>query len=130
MRGCVLVVEDEPLIRMDAASILEDAGLTVVEFDSADEAFAYTETHANDVAAIFTDINLRGRMDGVELASRVARRHPHIALVVTSGRFDSRPDALPSSVRFMAKPWLPLDVVGAMQAAVVDGYFPGARAYN
>jgi CheY-like chemotaxis protein len=130
MRGCVLVVEDEPLIRMDAASILEDAGFTVVEFDSADDAMAYTETHARDVGAIFTDINLRGRMDGIELASRVARRHPHIAVVVTSGRFDRRPDALPASVRFMAKPWLPLDVVDAMQGAAAEGCLSGVHAYN
>jgi PleD family two-component response regulator len=37
----VLIVEDEPLIRMGAVKIIEDAGFEVIEAASADEAYGY-----------------------------------------------------------------------------------------
>jgi len=119
MVRCVLVVEDEPIIRMDTVCMLEEAGLTVVEFDRADDALRYANDHDEEVAAIFTDINLRGRMDGIELDSIVAVRHPDVTVVVTSGRYSDRPDRLPSGTMFLKKPWLPLQVLNAMQEAVL-----------
>ena len=113
----MLVVEDEPLIRMDAVAMLEEAGLHVVEFDRGAAAASYLEDHEPEVAAIFTDINLKGELDGVELARFAARVAPGVMLVVTSGRYHDRP-GLPRGARFMPKPWLPLDVLTAMQDAV------------
>ncbi len=118
MERCVLVVEDEPLIRLDTVCMLEEAGLTVVEFDRADDALRYAADHDEAVAAIFTDINLRGRMDGIELAGIVACRYPDITVLVTSGRYEVRPDRLPEGTMFLKKPWLPLEVLSAMQDAV------------
>ena len=118
MDRCVLVVEDEPIVRLDAVAMLEEAGLTVVEFDRADEALTYADQHRGDVAAIFTDINLRGLMSGIDLATSIARRHPGIRVLVTSGRYDKAPANLPPSARFVKKPWLPLQVLSAMQDAV------------
>lgn len=120
MQASVLVVEDEPLIRMDAVALLEGAGLNVVEFDRGAEAASYLEDHELEVAAIFTDINLKGEVDGVELAKFAARVAPDVLMVVTSGRYISAPDRLPRGVRFMPKPWLPLDVLTAMQDAVTE----------
>lgn len=118
MYRCVLVVEDEPIIRMDTVSMLEEAGMTVVEFDSADEALDFTKSNMPDIAAIFTDVNLRGGLSGIDLASIVAEIAPQITLIVTSGRFDKKPYELPDSVQFLRKPWLPLQVLSAMQSAV------------
>lgn len=118
MTRSVLVVEDEPLIRMDAVDMLEMAGLDVVDFDRADEALDYAQRHRHEVAAVFTDINLPGAMDGLDLAVRIAREEPSILVLVTSGRYDRRPDALPDTVRFLKKPWLPLEVISTLQPAV------------
>ena len=118
MNRCVLVVEDEPLIRMQTVAMLEAAGLRVADFDSADEALVRLTENPGDVAAVFTDINLVGTMTGVDLASRVASEHPGIALIVTSGRFTSLPAGLPEGSVFLPKPWLPLQVIKAMQDAV------------
>ena len=114
----VLVVEDEPLIRMDAVAMLETAGLSVVEFDRADDAFKFTKDHPAEVAAVFTDVNLRGAMDGIDLALEIGHADPSIALIVTSGRYPTRPPTLPDAVTYLKKPWLPLDVLGLMQDAV------------
>lgn len=113
----VLVVEDDPLLRTDAAMMFEEAGLSVVEMETADEALAYVLEQASDIAAIFTDVQFPGEADGFDLAGAVASRWPHITVLVTSGR--ARPPAdLPKSVRFVAKPWRPRDVLTAMQSAV------------
>ena len=40
----VLIVEDEFLLRMDAASFIEDAGFLVYEAENADEAIPQVET--------------------------------------------------------------------------------------
>jgi two-component system, response regulator PdtaR len=113
----VLVVEDDPLLRIDAALMFEEAGLSVVEMESADEALAYVFEQASDVGAIFTDVQLPGDADGFDLAGTVAHNWPHITVLVTSGR-RPRPADLPTSVRFVPKPWRPLDILVAMQDAV------------
>ena len=113
----VLVVEDDPLLRMDAALMFEEAGLSVVELESADEALVYVFEQANDVGAIFTDVQFAGEADGFDLAGAVATHWPHITVLVTSGRVRP-PCDLPKSVRFVPKPWRPLDVLTAMQNAV------------
>jgi CheY-like chemotaxis protein len=43
--AAVLIVEDEPLIRMGAVSLIEDAGFAVYEAGSADAAIALLERH-------------------------------------------------------------------------------------
>ena len=113
----VLVVEDDPLLRFDAATMFAEAGLSVIEMETADEAMAYLRTQARDIGAVFTDVQFPGEADGFDLAGMVAANWPHVTVLVTSGR--ARPPAdLPKSVRFLPKPWRPLDVLSAMQGAV------------
>ena len=54
----VLVVEDEPLSRIYASNLVEDAGLVPIEASNADEAISMLETR-KDIRIVFTDINLR-----------------------------------------------------------------------
>ncbi|MDQ2860114.1 MAG: response regulator, partial [Pseudomonadota bacterium] len=69
-RPTVLVVEDEGLVRLDAVEILRDAGYAVVEAANAEQALAVV-AGGGAVDVLFTDINMPGRMDGLELARRV-----------------------------------------------------------
>ena len=113
----VLVIEDDPILRGDAVTMLEGAGLEVVGLDNADDALAYTFERQSELAAIFTDVQLPGICDGLHLAELVSRHWPHIFVLVCSGRV--RPiEPLPPNVRFVQKPWLPLDVLSALQNAV------------
>ena len=101
----VLVVEDEPLIRMLAVELLEVAGYSVVYFGTADEALAFCRNPANDLAVVFTDINMPGDLDGIDVAQLVAAIRPNAAIVVTSGRYGAKPPDLAPHVRFLPKPW-------------------------
>lgn len=80
----VLVVEDEPLIRMTVADDLQAAGFCVLEAGNTDEALRLLETHSS-IRAIFTDIDMPGGLDGLKLAWIVRDRWPPIEIVITSG---------------------------------------------
>lgn len=87
-RITVLLVEDEALIRLNTAEIMEDAGLIVVEAGSAEEAKAALQTMAIDV--LVTDVNLPGA-SGSELAAEARALRPATLIVYATGD--------PSSVR-------------------------------
>ena len=116
-RRTIVVVEDEPLVRMTATSLFEEAGITVVEFADGDAAIDYVRDHKADVAAIFTDVYLPGDTNGLELAGIVAEVCPEIAVLVTSGQ-RIKPQAMNPQVRFVSKPWHPRDVLATMQSAM------------
>ena len=119
----ILVVEDDPLLRMNAVILFEEAGFTVNEFATADAAVAFIRQHASEIGAVFTDITMPGRLDGLQLASMVTSTWPGITVLVTSGSYAERPPRLPPGVEYIAKPWLPLDLLVTMQRAA-DAHQP------
>src|ERR1700688_2730161 len=80
----VLVVEDEMLLRMRAVDMVEDAGYSSLEAVDADEAVAILESRS-DIALMFTDIQMPGSMNGLELARAVHERWPPIKIILVSG---------------------------------------------
>src|SRR4051812_22702224 len=100
----VLVVEDEFLIRMQAVSMIEEAGYEVVDATNADEAIAILIAR-RDIRIVFTDIEMPGSMDGLKLARYVRDRWPPIQLLVTSGRHHVSDADLPPRGRFVPKPY-------------------------
>ncbi|MCW6510517.1 response regulator [Lichenifustis flavocetrariae] len=116
--GKILVVEDDPMLRMDATLLFEEAGFDVAEFDSADDALAYVWDCTEEVAAIFTDVEMLGSASGFDLAAIVISAWPHIAVLVTSGFHSDAPDDLPSRARFIPKPWHPAEVLGFVKGNV------------
>ena len=112
-RRIAVVVDDEPDIRSLAALLLEESGLEVVEIASADEAFRYLTEHSSDVAVLFTDVVMPGRLTGDALAQVVSHNWPWIRVLVTSGY----PQAdLPERAVYMPKPWRALDVLVEVDA--------------
>ena len=113
-RPVVLVVEDEVLLRMNAAETIGDAGFEVVEAANADEAIAVLEARP-DIHVVFTDIQMPGSMDGLKLARFVRGRWPPIKIVATSGFVRVKEGDLPEGSRFLAKPYRPAHVVATLQ---------------
>ena len=100
----VLLVEDDPLIQLHSRMVLEDAGYEVLASYDADDALAQLAGR-DDVAALFTDVQLPGTLGGVELARRVHDIRPDMSIVVTSGKHAPDGHALPEGGRFMPKPY-------------------------
>ncbi|WP_257168724.1 response regulator [Bradyrhizobium sp. SRS-191] len=108
-RATALIVEDDPTQREMISLLLEESEYDVIACESAEAAEMVLNKPGNRVVLLMTDVNLAGRMSGVELAHIARARHPHINIVVTSGRPLSQP--LPGDAKFWAKPWAPLDVL-------------------
>lgn len=112
-RAVVLVVEDEAILRLDAAAILAQAGYDVLEASDALQALAALETSPR-IDILFTDINLPGAMDGLELARRFHQVRPDIRLAVTSGHVPAADAEVPDDGAFIPKPYSPEMVRRAM----------------
>ncbi|TCL65851.1 response regulator [Rhizobium sp. BK251] len=103
MKRKVLVVEDEPLLLLAAVDLVEEAGFEALEASNAADAVPILET-VPEVCILFTDIDMPGGMDGLNLAVSVRDCWPPMEIIVGSGMKMPRPDDLPSRGVFFAKP--------------------------
>jgi two-component system, response regulator PdtaR len=116
----VLLVEDEFLVRQTLVDILREAEFWVVEAQDADEAFELLRSRA-DVAAVLTDVNMPGSMDGFEFARLVRQGWPVVGVIVISGQADAGPSDLPSHATFLRKPVCPAALIKALQEVMAAG---------
>ncbi|MEJ8308720.1 response regulator [Agrobacterium larrymoorei] len=100
----VLVVEDDPLLRMMAVDMVEDAGFSAIEAGGADEALEILQTRP-DVGVLFTDVDMPGTMDGVQLARLACQTDRPIRIVITSGQHRLDQETLPPRSIFFPKPY-------------------------
>jgi DNA-binding NtrC family response regulator len=110
----VLIVEDEPLVRLNAADMVEEAGWKAIEAANSSEALELLDADI-PVDVLFTDINMPGEMDGLELAACVHQRRPHVHLVVTSGKRALADCVLPDNGTFLPKPYGFYDLVRVIE---------------
>ena len=111
----VLIVEDEPLLRLHAVSLIKDAGFATLEAGSADEAIALLESDGL-IRIVFSDIDLPGTMDGLRLAAAIRERWPPIELILTSGHITVDPADLPERGHFFSKPYDAAKLVDTLNA--------------
>src|SRR5271165_6665101 len=104
----ILFVEDEALVRMDMAEFLRECGYRVHEAANASEALeALQSKFAIDL--VFTDINLPGGMNGLELAEWILNNRPGVKTLITTGRPIER-GAPPMPGAFLAEPYTGRDL--------------------
>ena len=113
----VLVVEDEMLLRMRAVDMVEDAGFTPLEAVDADEAVAILASRS-DIALLFTDIQMPGRMDGLMLAHAVHERWPRIKIILVSGQLTPTNVDIPADSRCFGKPLGAKQMIAEMQSMI------------
>lgn len=102
-RPIVLIVEDEQLIRMLAVDAFLESGFAVVEAEDAAEALRVMHTETG-VQLLFTDVNMPGEMNGIDLAEHLISRFLGLKIIVTSALPMPRPlEHLPGS--FVSKPY-------------------------
>jgi CheY-like chemotaxis protein len=100
----LLLVEDDPLVRMTLVEGLVDAGFTVIEAEDAEAALALL-ARRDDIDVLLTDINLPGA-DGFDLSHAARQLRPRLPVVYTSGRFRAaEPGRGLPDAPFLAKPF-------------------------
>jgi DNA-binding response OmpR family regulator len=80
----ILVVEDDPLLRLVLASELRQAGFRVCEAANAAEAETLLASDAR-IDLVITDIEMPGERDGLALARLVRAQAPNVRVIVVSG---------------------------------------------
>jgi CheY-like chemotaxis protein len=110
----ILLVEDDPLIRLNTAELLQDLGHIVVEAGNAEDALEALD--AGPVDVIITDLGLPG-VSGADFASMARKAKPDIAIVFATGA-EPGPDLIGNDAAsyLLRKPFGAADVAAALQA--------------
>lgn len=109
----ILVVEDEPLLRMAAIDMIEAAGFEAMEAADATQAVDILQSRM-DISIVFTDIDMPGGIDGLRLAAVIRDRWPPIHVIITSGHTKPPKGSLPSDMVFFSKPYREDEVIATM----------------
>ena len=117
----VLVVEDEPLLRMLLADALAAAGFEVDEAANSDEALELVNLRDEAIAALITDIQMPGALDGCALAWRIHELFPEAEILVVSGVTRPKPGDLPVNARFLPKPVVPEQLALELRGTLRQG---------
>jgi signal transduction histidine kinase/CheY-like chemotaxis protein len=107
----VLLVEDDAMVRGVISRALESAGMTVLVADGGEEALALARAHEGPIDVLVTDV-VMARMDGRELASRLAYERSGIRVLFISGYSrDAEGGVAEDGVDLLGKPFTSTAVV-------------------
>ncbi len=114
----VLVVEDEPAIRLALQETLEENGFQTLEAANAREALLAIERMGRAIDRVFTDIRMPGEMDGIKLAQWVHDHMPRVPVIVASAYPQSAEAAKAAGEQVFVKPYRLDDVVAHIRATI------------
>lgn len=103
-RACILVVEDEFLVRCFIAEMMRDAGYTVIEAANGDEALAIMRTGVH-LDLVFSDVKMPGSLDGLGLLGVIKDANPQLPVLITSGHCDPALALNGGAAHFVRKPY-------------------------
>lgn len=106
----ILVVEDEPSVRILACSILTQYGYHVLEAGSGAEGLLIWEKHAAKIDLLLTDVVMPGGITGGELAEHLWTKKSDLKVLLTSGYHLEalrQKFAFHKGIRFLPKPFSP-----------------------
>jgi two-component system, response regulator PdtaR len=113
----ILIVEDEALIAMLLADVLEDGGHEVLgPVATATEALALCEAARPDLALL--DVNLRDGSSGLDVARALLQRWGVLA-IFASGQVTEACQARDIALGYIRKPYQPETVLGSIEVARV-----------
>ncbi len=116
--GSILVVDDEPALRVMIARGLKADGFTVVLASDGMEAWGLLEEGNGPFDLLVVDI-VMPRWDGVTLMRRVKAEYPAQRILLITGRVDRTLDAsVPPNVPLLLKPFTPDALVRAARSAM------------
>ena len=125
-QGVVLVVEDDPDVRVTTSGMLKDLGYRVREAATARAALAIIES-GEAIDLVFTDVIMPDGMSGMELARELSARWPELPVLLTSGYTAQRlnSEGRTDNRRLLRKPYTQTDlsqaIKGAMNRAPTNG---------
>lgn len=124
---CVLLVEDDFLIRDMLAEALRDFGYDVIEVARGDIALDIVEIPPKEFTVLVTDYHMPGNVNGIQVAAYIRKKAPSIPVIIISARPDIVEPELHSipTYHLLQKPFLATTLVNLVQ--LVAGPPPSQR---
>ncbi len=120
--GCVLIVDDEEIIRTVAKEMLQQMGYETLEaFDGAEGLKVFQERSA-DIDVVMLDM-IMPRMNGQETFSALRELNSNVRVLFSSGISDPLPSGTleaPGRCRFLKKPFVMSELSSALASLLKD----------
>lgn len=118
----ILIVEDDVLIQTLVEEALQEGGFETAIAPSAEEAVTLIKGRVRNYRALVTDINLKGRMTGWEVARHARQIVPEFPIVYMTGAAarDWTSQGVPNSI-LLVKPFVPAQLVTAVSQLLIVG---------
>ncbi|AOW25676.1 histidine kinase [Sphingomonas melonis TY] len=113
-RHPVLIIEDEPILRIEAIDMVEHAGFEAVEATNIEDAIHILETRT-DIRIVYMDLDMPRSIKGIEIAAAIRDRWPPIEIILTAASFSKADLDLPVRTVFFSKPVRHREIVAAMR---------------
>lgn len=116
----ILIVEDERFVRAITADYFQQSGFLVFEARNGAEALGILEGGGAKIELVFSDIQMPGEMDGLDLAHWIKTYRPEIQTLLTSGHAEKSTIAkgLYGTQFFFEKPYELADVVARIRSLI------------
>jgi DNA-binding response OmpR family regulator len=111
----ILLVEDEDLIRLLLTEALTDEGFLIISAATGEEAVVLI-SNGEDFDVLFTDIQLPGTVDGLDIARFAREKYPSVPVVFTTGQPDRMSGwHIGANDIFIPKPYRPAEISRAVR---------------
>lgn len=124
LAGWVIVVENDPTLRMLMVNTLDEIGLHPLDFQSAGDALNYLMEMYDGCPLVIVDQGQPGQLNGADFIKLVRMKWPSTAAVLTSGD-ELAPSTVSDSTIYLQKPWSMDDLVMTVAALVQPSYPTG-----
>jgi two-component system cell cycle sensor histidine kinase/response regulator CckA len=119
----ILIVDDDPMIRVLVEVALQQEGFSVLTADSGKEAISLSQLHRGEIGLLITDVMMPG-MDGPALARKMVAERPDLPVLFMSGQSDpSDIEPYPRS-EFLAKPFSLAALLAQVRSLLCDAGVP------
>ncbi|MFZ5453161.1 MAG: PAS domain S-box protein [Thermodesulfobacteriota bacterium] len=116
-QGTILVVDDEPMLRLVATRLLEKLGYQVIQAEDGKMAVEIYEKRGPEIDLVLMDMIMPG-MDGFQTIQHLRALNPQVPIMLCSGYGDGKGKALPPDVGYLAKPYT-LEILSQKVAAAL-----------
>lgn len=120
-KECILVVEDEPLVRSYVCEALRDHGYHVLDADCGQKALEVWQDSKEKIELLLTDMVMPNGIGGGDLAKMLRERRKDLKVIYMSGyssEITGNGDLLNESSNFLPKPFSQGKLLNVVDAAI------------
>ena len=123
----IMVVEDEYALQGVLEEALTEGGFDTDILSSAEEALTLFKGGLKNYRALVTDVNLKGRLSGWDIARQIREASPNFPIIYMTGLSadDWTSQGVPNSI-LLQKPFAPAQLITAVSQLVNAGSTPMA----